>query len=112
MSEKKRPDTRVVLKPIEGGPTITVCSYWTDTGRPSGGLDRRIAKMVLHLRPDERTGEPARTVEVSNAPGARNYYCNLYADAPKRDDWSASYEPRSSSKREPPPDVDADDIPF
>lgn len=112
MTEKKRPDTRIVLKPTEGGPTITVASFWTDGDRPSGGLDRRIVKLKLQL-------EDGTIVTVDNAHGQRSHWCNLYTDAhgagpakaptaAAKGDWSASYPKREA----PASDTDGDDIPF
>lgn len=111
MNEKKKPDTRVVLKPVNGGKTTTIASFWTDGDRPSGGLDRRIAKMVIYMRPDERTGEPAYKIEVSNEPGAKTHYTNLYTDA--HGSGPAKRAPTTATDPDPARYADRnDDIPF
>lgn len=70
----KKPDTRIVLKPANGeGSTITLASFWTDGERPTGGLDRRIAKMRILL--DDGT-----QVLVVNAKEGRSHWCNLYRE--------------------------------
>lgn len=71
----KKPDTRIVLKPANGeGGTITLASFWTDGERPTGGLDRRIAKMRILL-------EDGTQVLVVNSKEARSHWCNLYRES-------------------------------
>lgn len=70
----KKPDTRIVLKPASGeGGTITLASFWTDGERPTGGLDKRIAKMRLLL-------EDGTQVLVVNSKEGRTHWCNLYRE--------------------------------
>lgn len=107
MTEKRRPDTRIVLKPIKGDGTITLASFWTDQGRPSGGLDRRIKKLHLLL-------EDGTKVLVENEHGSRTHYCNLYVDRGEQTprgrrngggaEWSGGSPPAD--------DFDDSDIPF
>ena len=116
-TEKKRPDTRIVLKPTEGGPTITLASFYTDRERPSGGLDRRIGKVVLHMLADEYTGAAAYTLEVDNAHGSKSHWCNLYTDAhgtgpakpAPKGDWSKEYPASAAGEQQ---DLGEEDYPF
>ena len=100
MSNKQRPDTRVVLKPKSGGPTITLAAYWTDRERPSGGLDNRIRRMKIEL-------ENGEIVDVVNTPReSATHYANLYMGEPP-----ASPQ-RRQPKRDEAPDLCDDDIPW
>lgn len=70
----KKPDTRIVLKSVDGSHgTITLASFWTDGERPSGGLDRRITELYLKL-------EDGARVHVVNNKERRTHYCNLYTE--------------------------------
>lgn len=75
MSNGKKPDVRIYLKPAtqgEGGP-VTLAAFWTDGERPSGGLDRRIKRLKVEL-------EDGTIVVVNNTPPNRSHFCNLYRE--------------------------------
>ena len=115
MSNGKKPDVRIYLKPAQegsGGP-VTLAAFWTDSGKPQGGLDKRIKRLRIEL--DDGT-----KIDVSNVAPNRSHFCNLYVErgesqpqrrqpAPKRggDDWS---DPTSG--REPSFGGGDDEIPF
>ena len=75
MSNGKKPDVRIYLKPAQegsGGP-VTLAAFWTDSGKPQGGLDKRIKRMRIEL-------EDGSIVDVSNAHPKRSHFCNLYME--------------------------------
>lgn len=112
----RKPDVRIYLKPAtqgEGGP-VTLAAFWTDSGKPQGGLDKRIKRMRIEL-------EDGTVVDVSNAHPKRSHFCNLYMERggseqrpqqrrqPNRggDNWS---DPTSG--REPSFGGGDEDVPF
>ena len=105
MANGKKPDTRVVLKCIDGSHgTITLASFWTDGERPSGGLDRRIAEVFIKL-------EDGSKVHVVNGKENRTHYCNLYTErtAPASSSPAAPARPKQPAAKD---DDWGNDLPF
>lgn len=74
-----KPDTRVTLKSKATGASITLASFWTDSERPSGGLDRRIKRLKVEWEDQDGT---THTELVTNAGKDSSHYANLWQDAP------------------------------